>query len=96
MFEEIDKKLKERSKVCLPQLREIAKDYEAYFSDFDEMFVPVLSLLLEKAIDRIDELKNGGEYDERDVFDMNYDKEYIFEELVNKAIEHCKLWEGDK
>lgn len=96
MFEEIEKKLKERSKVCLPLLREIAKDYDKYFPDFDKMIVPVLSLLLEKAIDYIDELKNGGEYDERDIFDMNYDKVYIFKELVNESIEDCNLWEGDK
>lgn len=95
MFEEIEKKLKERSKICLPQLREIAKDYDKYFLDFDKIFIPTLSLLLEKAIDYIDELKNGGEYDERDIFDSNLDKEYIFEELVNNAIKDCKLWEGE-
>ncbi len=96
MFDEIEKQLKEQSKVCLPQLKEIAKDYEKYFLDFDKMSVPVLSLLLEKTIACIDELIYGGEYDERDVFDINYDKEYIFEKLVDEAIEHCKLWEGDK
>lgn len=91
-LDDIEKELKEECEKCLPQLKVIDKKSDVYYKEMSLIEKPVLILLLDKAIDKIDELQNGGEYDERDAMDMLCDKEFIFKDLIKECIECCELF----
>ena len=94
LLEEAKKELKRTSKQCLPELREIKKDSMDRYKDLESISKPTLILLLEHAIEKIDFLENGGDYneDQRDWKDCLCDREFIFDNLVNDAIETCELF----
>lgn len=50
----------------------------------EELPQPVLAELLRAAVEKIDDLENGGEYDERDFADSQFDKECIVEDLFKE------------
>lgn len=92
-FDEVEEKLRNRSKKCLPQLEEIKKSYSCYYKQPELIDKAALVLLLKKAIEKLDILDNGDfEIDERDAMDILCDQEFIFEDLVNEVIQDCKLF----
>ncbi len=93
IFKEIKEKLKKESKESLSELREIKKNSTECYKDLKSISKPTLILLLYKAIEKIDTLENGGEYDERDWKALLCDKEFIFDHLVDEQIEECELFE---
>lgn len=92
-MEDIKEELKKESKQCLPELREIKKNSMECYKDLKSISKPTLILLLYKAIEKIDTLENGGEFDQRDWKDCLCDKEFIFDLLVDEQIEECELFE---
>ena len=76
------------------KLKEIKKDSLERYKDLESISKPTLILLLEHAIEKIDFLENGGDYneDQRDWKDCLCDREFIFDNLVNDAIETCELF----
>lgn len=93
IFEEIKEKLKNESKESLPELREIKKNSMKCYKDLKSISKPTLILLLYKAIEKIDTLENGREYDERYWKYLLCDREFIFDLLVDELIEECELYE---
>lgn len=68
------------------------KSCDGYF-EINKLKASVLASLLLEAIDKIDYLQNVAscDDDERDWKVQLCDKEFIFAELVNDAVESCKL-----
>ena len=91
-MKEIVEELKMESKQCLPELRAIKENSMEFYKDLKSISKPTLILLLYKAIENIDYMENGGEFDERDWKDCLCDKEYIFYLLVTQQIESCELF----
>lgn len=92
VFEDIAKELKEESKQCLPELKEILKDTDKFYKQLDLISKPVLIMLIEKAVEKISELENKGMYYEMDAMDQLCEREFVFEDLVKTSIEHCELF----
>ncbi len=94
IFEKANKDLKKESKQCLPELRIISENSTDFYKNLRSISKPTLILLLEMAVQKIDSMENDEEYDERDWKDCLCYEEYIFDNLVNEAIEKCQLfWE---
>lgn len=91
------KEKKDLTKVYNKLLLLKEKSYDGYF-DIKKLEASVLASLLLEAIDKIDYLQNVASCDinedfndPRDWKDRLCDKEFIFAELVNDAVEFCKL-----
>lgn len=84
--------LKKSSEMLLPELKKIKEDPEAYFSDMNKISKEALIALLVESIGYIDQLKLGDQEDERDVFDRMYEMLYLFEEIVNEAIDTNEIF----
>lgn len=84
MIEKVEFKNKEKVK----QLREKFSHNQI---DFQDMPKDVLVELLTLAIQRIDDLDNGGEFDERDWKDFLCDKEFIVDDLFAELEDLIKL-----
>lgn len=95
LFENAEKELKEQSKQCLPELKEIEKDTDKYYKQLDLISKPVLMSLLEKAVEKISEIENKEMFYEMDAMDQLCEREFAFKDLVKASIEHCELF-GDK
>ena len=95
LFENVEKELKEQSKQCLPELKEIIKDTDKYYKELDLISKPVLMLLIEKSIEKISEIENKEMYYEMDAMDQLCEREFVFNELIETSIEHCELF-GDE
>ena len=78
-----DQKQKFESKDQVSQLKEEYAQGKITFKDLPK---DVLVELLECAVERIDDLENSGEYDERDWKDFASDYDFIVEDLF-KSIE---------
>ena len=91
-MKKIIEQLKNESKQNLPEFEKISKDSTKYYKEMNSISKPILIELLKKTIEKIDELQNPFEYDERDALDQLCDCEFIFENLVNSCIEDCELW----
>ncbi len=84
MIEKVEFKNKEKVK----QLREKFSHNQIGFQDMPK---DVLVELLTLAIQRIDDLDNGGEFDERDWKDCLCDKEFIVDDLFAELEDLIKL-----
>ena len=73
------------------KIKNYRADFENKKVDFDTLPADVLAELLWKAIERIDEKENGGEFDERDAMDCLYDEEYIIDQLFESIEQSVNL-----
>lgn len=96
MLREIEEELINESKKCLPQLKNIITNSDKYYKQMELISKPVLIMLLENAVEKIAELENKEMYDEMDVMDQFYEREFVFEDLVHLSIEYCELWVEDE
>ena len=80
-------KQKFENKDMVPQLREEFNEKAINFADMPK---DVLVELLEIAVWKIDELENGGEYDERDAMDQLCDAEFIVDDLFAELEERIE------
>lgn len=74
----------------------INSEDEAFYR-MDEIPQKLLIILLRIAIEKIDSLENHNEFDERDLFDMQTDYEYVFLDLLKLLRDllesgMCDLW----
>lgn len=76
----IFEKPKFKNKDKVKELKEKFSDKQIEIIDMPK---DVLAELFWKAVERIDENENGGEYDERDWKDCLCDKEFIIDELFD-------------
>lgn len=83
-----DQKQKFESKDQLSHFKELFTHNKI---DFEDLPKDVLIELLEVSIDKIDELENSCEFDERDWKDCLCDKEFIVEDLFTSIEEKIKL-----
>ncbi len=91
LFEDVHKQLVQESKQCLPKLNEMIVDSTKYYKRMNLISKPVLMLLLEHAIIKIAELDDEMYY-EIDAMDALCEREFVFQNLVEKCIEHCELF----
>ena len=91
LFEDVKKQLIKESKQCLPLLQKIIKNSDHYYKRMNLISKPVLMLLLEQAVEKIAVLENEMYY-EIDVMDALCEREFVFEDLVKRSVEHCELW----
>lgn len=77
MFE----KPKFKNKNQVGELKELFAENQIWLEDLPR---DVLAELLRAAVEKIDDLENGGEYDERDFADSQFDKECIVEDLFKE------------
>ena len=80
-------KQKFENKDIVPKLRE---EFNKKAINFADMPKDVLVELLEIAVWKIDELENGGEYDERDAMDQLCDAEFIVDDLFAELEERIE------
>lgn len=85
--------LKTENKDKIAELRQAYSDKKV---DLDTLPADVLAELLWKAILRIDEKENGGEFDERDAMDCLCDEEYIVDELFESIEQSASYGVYDK
>jgi len=91
LFEDVHNQLVHESKQCLPKLNEMIINSTKYYKRMNLISKPVLMLLLEQAVEKIAVLEDEMYYEE-DAMDALCEREFVFEELVKKCIEHCELF----
>lgn len=74
----------EKPKLNKNQVGELKEMFLENEIGIEELPQPVLAELLRAAVEKIDDLENGGEYDERDWADSQFDKECIIEDLFKE------------
>ncbi len=74
----------EKPKLNKSQVGELKEMFLENEIGIEELPQHVLAELLRAAVEKIDDLENGGEYDERDWADSQFDKECIIEELFKE------------
>lgn len=79
-------KLKNKDKVA--ELKEKYLDKKINIEDIPKY---ILVQLFTICINKLDELENGGEYDERDWKDCLCDKEFIIDNLFDELLEQIEL-----
>lgn len=72
-------------------VKEIEEDATDYYFKLNDIPRDIIEELLKIAIVKIDELQNGGEYDERDAKDSLCDMEFIFEDIVKELQRDIEL-----
>lgn len=74
----------EKPKLNKNQVGELKEMFLENEIGIEELPQHVLTELLRAAVEKIDDLENGGEYDERDWADTQFDKECIVEDLFEE------------
>jgi len=85
----------DKSQITSDNLLSLKFDIEYENIELHELPKNVLALLLQKAIERIDYIENiklnGNEDDQRDIFDLFTDRNFILVELFETAIEEREI-----